>query len=114
MTGLRISAIIVFILSHLCLVAMFVFENELKNVEFPYFFIIWGLGILNAGLNIYYVVKMELKTWILISLVISGIVWFFPPLLMTFFGIPYLLIFLVIGIYLQSQKLTALNKNLIK
>ena len=103
MTGIRISALTFLIISHLCLVAMFVFENELQNVDFPYFFIIWGIGILNAGLNIYYGVKMELKTWILILLTISGIVWFFPPLLMTYFGIPFLLIFLIIGIYLQFK-----------
>ena len=103
MTGIRISALTFLIFSHLCLVAMFVFENELQNVDFPYFFIIWGIGILNAGLNIYYGVKIELKTWILILLTISGIVWFFPPLLMTYFGIPFLFIFLVIGIYLHIK-----------
>lgn len=104
MTGIRISALTFLIISHLCLVAMFVFENELQNVEFPYFFIIWGIGIFNAGLNIYYGVKMELKTWILVLLIISGIVWFFPPLLMTYFGFPFLLIFLAIGIYLHTKK----------
>ena len=103
MTGIRISALIFLIISHLSLVAMFVFENELQNVDFPYFFVIWGIGILNAGLNIYYGVKMELKTWILILLIISGIVWFFPPLLITYFGFPFLLIFLVIGIYLHIK-----------
>ena len=59
MTGIRISALTFFIISHLCLVSMFVFENELQNVDFPYFFIIWGIGILNAGLNIYYGVDRE-------------------------------------------------------
>ncbi len=111
MTGIRISALIFLIISHLCLVAMFVFENELQNVEFPYFFIIWGIGIFNAGLNIYYGVKIELKTWILILLIISGIVWFFPPLLMTYFGFPFLLIFLAIGIYLHTKKGLELKTN---
>ena len=114
MTGLRISALIVFILSHLSLAAIFVFENELQNVEFPYIFIIWGLGILSAGLNIYYAAKIKLKAWVLFLLALSGIIWFFPQLLFSFFGIPCLSIFLVTGIYSHSQKLTELNKNLIK
>lgn len=88
---------------------MFVFENELQNVEFPYFFIIWEIGILNAGLNIYYGVKTELKTWILILLIISGLIWIFPPLLITYFGFPFLFIYLAIGIYLHAKKGLELN-----
>lgn len=103
MTGIRISALIFLIISHLSLVAMFVFENELQNVDFPYFFIIWGIGILNAGLNIFYGVKTELKPWILILFIISGLIWIFPPLLMTYFGFPFLFIFLAIGIYLHTK-----------
>lgn len=109
MPGIRISALTFFIISHLCLVAMFVFENELQNVDFPYFFIIWGIGILNAGLNIYYGVKLGLKKWILILLIISGLVWFFPPLQFTYFGIPFLLIFIVIGIYLHLKNVVELK-----
>lgn len=110
MTQTRILALTFLIISYLSLIAMFVFENELQNVEFPYFFIIWGIGILNAGFNIYYGVKTELKTWILILLIISGIIWIFPPLLITYFGFPFLIIFLIIGIYLQVQKQIEIKK----
>jgi hypothetical protein len=111
MTRTRILALIFLIISYLSLIAMFVFENELQSVEFPYFFIIWGIGILNVGFNIYYGVKTKLKTWILILLIISGIIWIFPPLLITYFGFPFLIIFLIIGIYLQGQKQIEIKKT---
>lgn len=110
MKRIRILALIFLIVSYLSIIAMFVFENELQNVEFPYFFIIWGIGILNAGINIYYGVKTELKTWLLVLLITSGIIWIFPPLLITYFGFPFLIIFLIIGIYLQGQKQIKIKK----
>ena len=83
---------------------MFAFENELQKLEFPYIFVVWGIGILNVVFNIYYGVKLKLKTWILILLIVSGLTWAFPPLLFTFFGIPFLIIYLSLGFYIHGQK----------
>lgn len=88
---------------------MFVLEKELQKTEFPYIFVIWAIGIANVGLNVYYGTKMKLKKWYLISLIISGLTWAFPPLLFTFFGIPFLIIYLLFGIYLHSQSLTEIK-----
>ena len=109
MKGIRITALVFLILSYLTLIIMLVFENDLQSLEFPQIYIIWGIGIINVGLNIFYVIKLELKSWILILLIISGLTWAFPPLLFTFFGIPFLIIYLVIGIYVHVQKLTELK-----
>lgn len=106
MRGIRISALIFLSLSYLSLTLMLVFENHLQKTEFPYIFIVWGIGILNVVLNVYYGIKLELKTWILISLIISGLTWAFLPFFFTFFGIPFLIIYLVIGLYIHGQKLT--------
>ena len=109
MNKVRIFALSFLILSYLSLILMFVLENELQNTEFPYFFVIWGIGIANVVLNVYYGIQMKLKKWFLILLVISGLTWAFPPLLFTFFGIPFLIIYLFIGIYIHSQSLTEIK-----
>jgi hypothetical protein len=109
MKGIRLTALIFLILSYLSLILMFVYDNELQEIEFPYIFVVWGIGIINVVLNIYYGIKLELKTWILILLIISGLTWAFPPLLFTFIGIPFLITYLVIGLYIHGQKLTELK-----
>ncbi len=104
MKKLQISALIFFILSYLSLILFFAYDNEFQQVEFPYFFIIWIIGILNFTLNIFYGSKLELNFWILISLVISGVIWIYIPLLFTILGIPLLIIYLIIGIYIHTRK----------
>jgi len=63
------------------LILMLIFSSELQSVNFPYIFILWGLGIINVTLNAIYLDKIKLKSWVLILLVISGLTWAFPPLL---------------------------------
>jgi hypothetical protein len=85
---------------------MLVFERYLEIVEFPYIFVIWGIGIINFISNVYYGEKLKIKKWAFIMLVISGLTWAFPPLLFTFFGIPFLIIYLIIGVYIHRQSFT--------
>ena len=105
---MKTPALIFLILSYLALLFIFVFENELQNIEFPYFFVVWAIGIINLVLNIFYGIKIELKTWLLVLLIISGMTWLFLPLIFTFFGIPFLLIYLAIGVYIHRQKISVL------
>jgi len=85
---------------------MLVFERYLEIVEFPYIFVIWGIGIINFILNVYLGEKLKIKNWAFIMLVISGLTWAFPPLFFTFFGIPFLIIYLIIGVYIHRQTFT--------
>ncbi len=106
---MKTPARISLILSYLALLLLFVFENELQNVEFPYFFVVWIIGSINVILNMLYGIKIELRTRQLVLLGISGMVWFFPPLLFTFFGIPFLFIYLAITLYIHLQKVSELK-----
>ena len=97
-------ALTLFVLSHLGLLFMFLLEDQLQESDFPYFFILWGLGILNLGFNVYWADQLNINKWILVGFVISGLVWAFPPLLATYFGIPFLIVYLMIGIFIHSRK----------
>ena len=90
---------------------MMLFGSELQNINFPYIFILWGLGIINVTLNAIYVDKIKLENWVLTLLVISGLTWAFPLLLFTFFGIPFLLVYLIIGIYIHTKKEVKIKTN---
>ena len=104
MKRIRILALIFIILSYVSLILMLVFDDKLQYISFPTIFVLWGFGIINVILNAVYVEKLRLKNWVLLLLVISGLTWAFPPLLFTFFGIPFLLIYLIVGIYVHLQK----------
>lgn len=80
---------------------VFLYESVLEKAEIDVFFALWGIGIVNAGLNVLYATKLKLKDKIFVLLVVSGLPLAFPPLLFSFFGIPCLVVFLVIGIYMQ-------------
>lgn len=110
MKSIRKLALIFLILSYLSLILIFVFQNELQNSEFPYIFLFWGIGIANVVTNIFYVSKLKLKEWILILLIISGLTWAFPPLLFTFFGIPFLIAYLIVGFYIHGLKTERIKK----
>jgi len=104
MKQIRILALTFIILSYVSLTLMLVFDNELQDIDFPTIFVLWGFGLINVILNAIYVEKLRLANWVLLLLVISGLTWAFPPLLFTFFGIPFLLIYLIVGIYVHLQK----------
>lgn len=80
----------------------FIFDSSTGGYIY-FFYIAWGLGILSVLSNIFLADEIGIRTWVLVIFSISGLFWFFPPLLITFFGFPFLLIFFVIGIYIQAQ-----------
>ena len=103
MNSTKILARTFFILSHLGLFFMFLFEKELQENDFPFLAVLWGLGVLSLGFNIYWADQLNISKWVLILLTMSGLVWAFPPALATYFGIPFLIIFLVLGIFIHSR-----------
>ena len=110
MSIIKVSSLGLLILSYLALVMMFIYENELQDTLIPQIFIIWIIGAVNFALNITYGLKVGLKNILFISFVVSGLVWMFPPLMFTIFGIPFLVIYFVIGIYIHMMKHTAEKK----
>ncbi|PSR55090.1 hypothetical protein AHMF7605_17055 [Adhaeribacter arboris] len=111
MNQIKILSLTFLILSYLGLILILVFDSEIQGINFPGIFILWVLGIMNVTLNAIYVDKKNLQNWVLILLVISGLIWVFPPLLFTFFGIPFLLIHLIVAIYLHSKKVVKIKHS---
>lgn len=66
----------------------------------------WILGIVSALSNIFLADKINLNKKLFILFILSSLVWIIPIFLFTYFGIPCLLVFLFISIYvhLNSNK----------
>jgi len=98
----RIVGLSSLILSYLCLTLSFVFDNE-KGDYVYLFYIAWIFGIVSVISNIIFAEKINVKSWLIFLLGICGVLWFFPPFLITYFGIPCMITFLAIGIYIHIQ-----------
>ncbi|MDC7996383.1 hypothetical protein [Altibacter sp. HG106] len=98
-----------FILSHLFLILGFVIDDAERNYFFL-FEIAWVIGIISVVSNVLLADKIGIKGWLIGIFGVCGILWFFPPLLITYFGIPCMIIFLVIGVYIHG-KIFAIEKE---
>lgn len=98
------------ILSYLFLILTFVFDNATGSNTYL-FYIAWVFGIISVISNIMLADKIRLKGWLIALFGVCGILWFFPPLLMTYFGIPCMILFLVIGIYIHGKIFTSENEK---
>tara|TARA_R110002072_G_scaffold303043_2_gene491984 strand:- start:159834 stop:160115 length:282 start_codon:yes stop_codon:yes gene_type:complete len=78
--------------------------HESEEIAFFYYLILWGIGVVNYGLNIYVADQLKLREPFFTTMIISGSFWVFPPLMFTYFGIPCMIVYLAIGIYLFSSK----------
>ncbi|WP_139149756.1 hypothetical protein [Flavobacterium caeni] len=103
MRKIQIYALIFFILSHLSIpLVIFIEMDQLPNQKFSFFYITWILGILSLVLNFILATKI-LKNWWFALFVLTGIMWLMPMLLVTIFGIPFLLIHLLVLIHLHKE-----------
>ena len=108
---IKFSSVVFLILSYLALTMMLIYGDRFQDSSIPAIFIIWTIGAVNYALNFTYCFKVGMKDILVMLFGISGIVWIFPPLLFTFFGIPFLAIYLGIGMYLHMVKGSALMKK---
>lgn len=101
----RIIGLSSLILSYLFLILNFIFDDA--EGDFVYlFYIAWVFGIISVISNILLADKIGIKGWLIGMFGVCGILWFFPPLLITYFGIPCMIIFLAIGIYVHGKIFT--------
>ncbi len=110
MNKTRIIGLLSLILSYLFLILTFVFDNATGSNTYL-FYIAWVFGIISVISNIMLADKIRLKGWLIALFGVCGILWFFPPLLMTYFGIPCMILFLVIGIYIHGKIFTSENEK---
>jgi hypothetical protein len=99
------------ILSYLFLILAFVFDNAIGSNTYL-FYIAWVFGIISVISNTMLADEIRIKGWLIALFGICGILWFFPPLLITYFGIPCMIIFLAIGIYIHRKIFTNERKKL--
>ena len=103
MEKIQIYALIFFILSHLSIPsAIFLEMDKLPSQDFSLYYITWFLGISSLILNFILAIRV-LKNWVFALFIITGIMWIMPILLVTIFGIPFLLIHLIILIHLHIE-----------
>ncbi|GMN04789.1 hypothetical protein MTsPCn5_01770 [Croceitalea sp. MTPC5] len=98
----RIIALSATSLSYLLLIFILVFET--RTTDYTYlFYSAWFFGIVSVISNMILAIKIKIKSWLIVVLGISGIIWLFPPLLMSFYGFPCIFIFLIVAIYLHLK-----------
>ncbi len=101
----RIIGLSSLILSYLFLILNFIFDDA-EGDSVYLFYIAWVFGIISVISNILLADKIGIKGWLIGMFGVCGILWFFPPLLITYFGIPCMIIFLAIGIYVHGKIFT--------
>ena len=75
---------------------------EFSTSELPWF-LPFVTGGLNYGLTLYLSVNFDNKSWRTVTIGLCGLTWLFPPLLFTFFGIPFLLVYLIFALQLLTN-----------
>ena len=76
--------------------------DQQPNQDFSFFYITWILGIPSLILN-FILANKVLENWLFALFIITGIMWLMPILLITIFGIPFLLVHFLILIHLHKK-----------
>ena len=109
MRRVEILAITIFMLSHILLILSLISFEENSCL----WYVAWLTGVIGVALNIFLGEKI-LNNWVFVLLILSGIMWLVPFLLITYFGIPCLAIYIVVNIYmyLKIWNKSKLNGNI--
>jgi hypothetical protein len=100
---LRIGIIVFLILSYALLVIIFATDSS-ESISTKNYVYLWIVGVVLYVLTILYATKVDRKGWVTTIIFISGSVWVFPPLMATYFGIPFLVVYPVITGWMISRK----------
>jgi hypothetical protein len=93
------------------LITIYIFGDVEALETLNLFYIAWVLGIISVISNILLADKFRLKGWQIGIFGFCGILWFFPFFMITFFGIPCMFIFLVIGVYIHIKAFAIEKQN---
>lgn len=83
------------------IILVFIFDKGDSDNAFYLMLIAWFLGIVSALSNIFLADKINLSKKVFILFVLSSSVWLLPVFLATYFGVPCLMIFLTITVYVH-------------
>lgn len=108
MTKLHITSLFSFIAIHVTFVTFFFVDDYSEDNSYPsQLFILWLLGIVTSLSNIFFVADLPLNIWYRAPFIICALLWLFPPLLFTYFGIPCTVGFLILGTVIHFRTLRA-------
>jgi hypothetical protein len=77
------------------LFAIILFSDIDDNWTIAPIFYLWIVGGLLYAATITYAARTNAKTSTILTVILSGTVWVFPPLMFTVFGIPFLIVYSV-------------------
>ena len=100
MKTLKYSVLTLLLINHIYMVFQM---TEYWQIAESKWYIVWITGIANYILTIIYAVNIRLKTIYVVGLGLTGITWAFPPLLFTYLGIPFLIIYLILNYPLLTK-----------
>ena len=99
---LKITGIITLIISYGLMILNFILDNpNSENVQL--FNVAWIFGIISFFSNVIYAIKTDVADWIFSLMGFCGLIWFVPFWVSTAFGIPSMVGFLIIGIYVHLR-----------
>ena len=107
---LKIIGIVSLIISYGLFVLNFAIDNP-NNQNSNLINIVWVVGIISFLSNVVYAIKTNVADWIYSVMGICGLIWFVPFWVNTTFGIPSMLGFLIIGIYVRLRKYSKTEKT---
>jgi len=107
---LKIVGITTLIISYGLLILNFTMDNP-NNQNSNLFNFVWIVGIISFLSNVIYAIKTNVEDWIFSIMGICGLIWFVPFWVNTTFGIPSMLGFLIIGIYVHLRKQSNAEKT---
>ena len=107
---LKIVGIVTLIISYGLMILNFIFDNP--NSEYAYLFnVAWAIGIISFFTNVVYAIKTDVADWIFSLMGFCGLIWFVPFWVNTAFGIPSMIGFLIIGIYVHLRTQASAGKT---
>jgi len=107
---LKIVGILTLIISYGLMILNFIFDNP--NSQDAYLFnVAWAIGIISFFTNVVYAIKTDVADWIFSLMGFCGLIWFVPFWVSTTFGIPSMIGFLIIGIYVYLRTQTNAEKT---
>ena len=103
MKKLHLTALLSFVLCHFLFLFIFLFDADHPKFGEVLSYVVWATGIVAGISNLIFAEKIGLKKWLLLVFGLSSIVWFFPLVVITYFGIPMAILFFAIGVYVHAK-----------
>src|SRR5688572_2862664 len=90
--GIRMLVISLMTIAYILFGTIFFTDIDDKWTIAPILYL-WIIGGLLYTVTIMYAARVNAKKWTILTIILSGTVWIFPPLMFTIIGIPFLIVY---------------------